>query len=176
MPGEPVHAFLLWITQENGREGLTGGAWLPIPSTGIIPAMSERGDVTRLIAALSGGDRAALDALMPRVYDELRHLAHQELRREREGHTLATTDLVHEVYLKLARVERFSFKDRSHFFAVCAQAMRRILVNYALKRKAAKRGGTRVRVPIDDVIAVADPTTSSPRMSCCGAWRTSVPA
>lgn len=117
--------------------------------------MPERGEVTLLIAALGDGDRTALDTLMPRVYDELRRLAHRELRRERTGHTLATTDLVHEVYLKLARVERLTFKDRAHFFAVCAQAMRRILVNYALRRKAAKRGGGARRVPLDDIVAVA---------------------
>jgi RNA polymerase sigma factor (TIGR02999 family) len=117
--------------------------------------MPEDGDVTVLIAALGGGDRAALDQLLPRVYDELRRLAHRELRRERADHTLATTDLVHEVYLKLARVDRLSWKDRSHFFAVCAQAMRRTLVNYALRKKAAKRGGRAAHVPIDDVVAVA---------------------
>ena len=117
--------------------------------------MSEPGDVTLLIEALGGGDRTALDELVPRVYDELRRLAHRELERERPGHTLGTTDLVHELYLKLARVERLTWKDRAHFFAVCAQAMRRILVNYALMRKAAKRGGGGVHVSIDDVIAVA---------------------
>jgi RNA polymerase sigma factor (TIGR02999 family) len=120
--------------------------------------MSEHGDVTVLIAALSGGDRTALDRLLPRVYDELRHLAHRELRRERAGHTLTTTDLVHELYLKLARVERLTWKDRAHFFAVCAQAMRRILVNYALMKKAAKRGGggRDLHVPFDEVITVAE--------------------
>jgi RNA polymerase sigma factor (TIGR02999 family) len=117
--------------------------------------VSEPGDVTRLMATLSGGDRTALDRLLPTVYQELRHLARRELRRERPGGTLTTTDLVHELYLKLARVERLTWKDRAHFFAVCAQAMRRILVNHAMRRKAAKRGGRAVHLPIDDVVAVA---------------------
>lgn len=119
------------------------------------PVTSSPGDVTLLIAALSGGDRTALDQLLPSVYEPLRRLAHRELRREQPGHTLSTTDLVHDLYLKLARVERLTWKDRSHFFAVCAQAMRRILVNYALKRKTAKRGGGVPTVRLDDVMAVA---------------------
>lgn len=117
--------------------------------------MSAPGDVTLLIGALSGGDRTALDELLPAVYEPLRRLAHRELQRERIGHTLATTDLVHELYLKLARADRLTWKDRAHFFAVCGQAMRRILVNYALMKNAAKRGGGAVHVPIDDIMVVA---------------------
>jgi RNA polymerase sigma factor (TIGR02999 family) len=117
--------------------------------------MSAPGDVTRLLTELTGGSRDVLDRLMPAVYDELRLLAHRELRRESPGHTLSTTGLVHEAYLKLVRADRLSWKDRAHFFTVCAQAMRRILVDYAVARKRHKRGGTRPHVAIDDVVVAA---------------------
>lgn len=117
--------------------------------------MSQPGDVTLLLTELTAGNRAVLDELMPLVYEELRRLAHRSLQGERPGHTLNTTALVHEAYLKLARVERLTWKDRAHFFAVCAQAMRRVLVNYAIMRKAGKRGGGAPHVPIEDVVAAA---------------------
>jgi RNA polymerase sigma factor (TIGR02999 family) len=117
--------------------------------------VAELGDVTLLLTALSGGDRSVLDRLLPSVYQELRRIAHRELRRERPGHTLSTTALVHEAYLKLAQAERLTWKDRAHFFSVCAQAMRRVLVNYALARKSEKRGGGAPHLPIDDVTLVA---------------------
>jgi len=117
--------------------------------------LSEPGDVTLLLTELSAGDRSVLDELLPLVYEELRRLAHRTLLGEREGHTLNTTALVHEAYLKLARVDRLTWKDRAHFFAVCSQAMRRVLVNYALMRKAGKRGGGAPHVPIEDVVAAA---------------------
>jgi len=117
--------------------------------------MSDPGDVTLLLSTLRGGDRAAFDRLLPSVYQELRAIAHRELQRERTGHTLSTTALVHEVYLKLARVDQLTWKDRAHFFAVCAQAMRRVLVNYALQHKAGKRGGKASHVPLDDVVVAA---------------------
>jgi RNA polymerase sigma factor (TIGR02999 family) len=117
--------------------------------------MSERRDVTVLLTALSGGDRSVLDRLMPAVYEELRALARHELRREATGHTLSTTGLVHEAYLKLAKVERLTWKDRAHFFSVCAQAMRRVLVDHARGRAAGKRGGSAPHLPIDDIVAAA---------------------
>jgi RNA polymerase sigma factor (TIGR02999 family) len=117
--------------------------------------MSEPGDVTLLLTELSEGDRSVLDELMPLVYEELRRLAHYSLQGERAGHTLNTTALVHEAYLKLARVDRLTWKDRAHFFAVCGQAMRRVLVNYALMRKSKKRGEGAPHVPIEDVVAAA---------------------
>jgi RNA polymerase sigma factor (TIGR02999 family) len=112
-------------------------------------------DITRLLNELTGGNRDVLDRLMPAVYDELRLVAHRELRRESPGHTLTTTALVHEAYLKLVRVDRLSWKDRAHFFAVCAQAMRRILVDYAVARKRQKRGGAQRHLAIDDVVVAA---------------------
>ena len=117
--------------------------------------MPSTGDITQLLTELTGGNRHVLDRLMPAVYDELRLVAHRELRREAPGHTLSTTALVHETYLKLARSDSLSWKDRAHFFAVCAQAMRRILVDYAVARKRQKRGGTLSHVAIDDVVVAA---------------------
>ena len=115
----------------------------------------EPGDLTLLLADLGGGDRSVLDRVLPLAYEELRRLAHSQLARERRGHTLDTTALVHEAYIKLAGADSLSWKGRAHFFAVCAQAMRRVLVNYAEARKTAKRGGTALHVPIEDVATAA---------------------
>lgn len=101
--------------------------------------MSDR--VTELLVAARKGERAAFDELFPLLYDALRGMAHRKLRGERPGHTFSTTDLVHEAYLKLVRLDRIEWQGRAHFLAIAAQAMRNILVDYALKRKAAKRGG-----------------------------------
>lgn len=97
-----------------------------------------------------------IDSLVPVVYDELRRIAHRQLRGERSDHTLDTTGLVHEAYLKLSRLDRIEWRDRSHFLVAAAGAMRRILVDYAAARKAGKRGGGRQRVPIDDVLILVD--------------------
>ena len=91
----------------------------------------EPGELTVLLAELGGGDRSVLDRVLPIAYEELRRLAHHHLVRERTGHTLDTTALVHEAYLKLAGADSLTWKGRAHFFAVCAQAMRRVLVNHA---------------------------------------------
>lgn len=113
--------------------------------------MSTPVPITQLLQAHAEGDRAALDALLPLVYDELRRLAHGRLRGERAGHTLSTTALVHEAYLKLAGLNRMDWQGRAHFFAVASQAMRNVLVDYALHRKAQKRGGGRHRVSLEDI-------------------------
>ena len=115
-----------------------------------IPAASPPGEVTQLLAAWRDGDRTALDRLIPRVYGELRRLADRALRGERAGHTLQPTALVHETFLKLAGAEAPSWHDRVHFFAVAAQLMRRILVDHARARRAAKRGGGVRFVPLDE--------------------------
>jgi RNA polymerase sigma factor (TIGR02999 family) len=100
--------------------------------------------VTRILAELGAGDASALDRLLPLVYDELRVIASSQLRREASGHTLDPTALVHEAFLRLVD-QREGFKNRGHFFGVAAQAMRRILVDYARRRRALKRdGGVRV--------------------------------
>ena len=118
--------------------------------------MDGDADITGLLMAWRGGDARALEALMPLVYEELRRLAHRQLGRERPGHTLDTTAVVHEAYLKLADQSRVRWSDRSHFFAVATQAMRRILVDYARRYRADKRDGARERVSLDDAAVVAE--------------------
>jgi RNA polymerase sigma factor (TIGR02999 family) len=120
--------------------------------------MAEDLTVTGLLHEASRGDREALDRLVPRVYETLRGLAHRELRRERPGHTLSATALAHEAYIKLIGLERIEWRDRSHFFAMAARSMRRILVDYAVSRKAQKRGGGAVPVSLmnDDMPALAN--------------------
>lgn len=102
---------------------------------------NHHNEITQLLLDLSSGNRAAVDALMPLVYEELQVLARRQLRGERSAHTLNTTALVHEAYLKLIDQQRVSWQNRAHFFAIAAQAMRRILINYAKSRSAEKRGG-----------------------------------
>src|SRR5438046_5156985 len=104
-------------------------------------AISSRTHVTDLLVDWSKGDQEALNKLMPLVYDELRRLARRYLRHERPGHTLRTTALVHEAYLKLVDQKNANLQHRVQFFAVAAQVMRHILVDYARSRRAFKRGG-----------------------------------
>src|SRR5690348_4271977 len=112
--------------------------------------MSADKRVTELLLAVHGGDRAALDHLMPLIYDELRSIARRKLRSERAGHTLTPTSLVHETYLKLVPLDQVPWQSRAHFFAVAAQAMRQVLVNHALRRKRVKRGGGAAHVRLDE--------------------------
>ena len=115
------------------------------------------GEVTLLLRAMRDGETGAFDRLVPLVYDELRRIAHGHLRRHRSGHTLDTTGLVHEAYLKLAEQGGLDLRDRGHFLAVSARAMRQVLVDFARARMAAKRGGPEAqRVTLeDDAAAVA---------------------
>lgn len=106
-------------------------------------------DVTHILQQASRGDSRAADILLPIVYDQLRALAGSFLRHERAGHTLQTTALVHEAYLKLVDQTQARYHSRAHFYAVAAQAMRRILVNHARDGKRLKRGGDRQRVDLD---------------------------
>jgi len=110
----------------------------------------EGQNISQLLHELAAGRSDALDRLMPVVYNELHRLAHIQLRAEHDGHTLNTTALVHETYLRLAGIEQIQWKDRVHFFAVAARLMRRILIDYARARKRDKRGGTWVRIPLGD--------------------------
>jgi RNA polymerase sigma factor (TIGR02999 family) len=103
----------------------------------------------------SNGDRQALDRLIPLVYTELRRQAARHLRRESPGHTLQTTDLIHEAYLRLVDQKNVRWQNRTHFFAIAAQLMRRILVDQARRRHRAKRGGTAVALPLEEGLAVA---------------------
>jgi len=100
--------------------------------------------------------RESLDDFVPELYDELRGMAHRRLRGERADHTLSTTALVHEAYLKLAKLDRMEWQNRAHFCAEAARAMRRILVDYAVRRGAKKRGGDRVKVEMDEAFAITD--------------------
>jgi RNA polymerase sigma factor (TIGR02999 family) len=112
-------------------------------------------EVTRLLAAWSDGDRSALDRLIPLVERELHQLAHRYLSRERSDHTLQTTALVHEAYLRLVEQRRARFENRAHFFAIAAQIMRRILVNHARDRAAEKRGGGVRKVSLDEAAVLS---------------------
>jgi len=115
--------------------------------------MDQRGEVTRLLSRLGAGDRGAMEDLLPIVYEELRRIARAHLRRERKGHSLQTTALTHEAYLRLAARESMRWSDRVHFLSVAAQAMRRVLVEHARARGRKKRGGGYRRVTLDDQVA-----------------------
>lgn len=118
----------------------------PSPSTG---------EVTQLLVAWGDGSQAALDKLIPLVHEELRQLAHRYMKRERPGHTLQTSALVDEAYLKLIDQKRVHWKNRAHFFAISAQLMRRILVDHARSHNYAKRGGGVGKVSLDDAMIVS---------------------
>lgn len=118
--------------------------------------MPDRGDITALLVAHSAGEGDAFDRLFPAVYEELRAIAQRHMQRERAGHTLAATALVHECYLNLADLTRSSWQDRAHFFAIASRAMRHILIDYARRRAALKRGGDRREVTLDDAMGAAE--------------------
>jgi len=114
------------------------------------------GDLTQMLISYGNGDRAALDALLPLVYDELRIIARGYLSKERPDHTLQPTGLVHEAYLRLINQQRVDWRNRAQFFGLAASMMRRILVNHAEARGAQKRGGEFNKVQLDDVAVVFD--------------------
>jgi len=116
---------------------------------------SDSDNVTRLLLEWGDGNQQALEALVPLIYKELRNLAHNFLYRERLGHTLQTTALVHEAYLKLIDQNDARWQNRAHFFAIAAQAMRRILIDSARKHAAAKRGGPQEELSLDEVADIA---------------------
>lgn len=116
---------------------------------------SDSDNVTRLLLEWGDGNQQALEALVPLIYKELRNLAHNFLYRERPGHTLQTTALVHEAYLKLIDQNDARWQNRAHFFAIAAQAMRRILIDSARKHAAAKRGGPQEELSLDEVADIA---------------------
>jgi RNA polymerase sigma factor (TIGR02999 family) len=142
--------------------------------------MSPQSDATELLVAWSNGDESAFDKLAPLVHHELRVLARRYMRRERSDHTLQATALVHEAYIRLIDVNRVQWQNRTHFLAVAAQTMRRILVEFARQRHRQKRGGDALRVTMDaamdvaqdqsaDLVALSDAlsalATFDPRMS-----------
>ena len=110
-------------------------------------------DVTRLLLSWSQGNQAALDELMPLVYGELRRLASAYLRRERSNHTLQSTALVHEAFMRLVNQQEVQWRNRAHFFAIAAQMIRRILVDYARAQHTEKRGSGSVKLELDEAMA-----------------------
>ncbi|MFO0836423.1 MAG: sigma-70 family RNA polymerase sigma factor [Phycisphaerales bacterium] len=116
----------------------------------------QAAEVTLLLRRVSGGDPSPVSRLLPLVYEELKAMAESHLRQERSGHTLQATALVHEAYLKLVEQRSTDWQNRGHFFAIAAQAMRRILCNHARDRSRQKRGGKRKRVDLSDSIVLAD--------------------
>ncbi|HTI05852.1 MAG TPA: ECF-type sigma factor [Gemmatimonadales bacterium] len=118
--------------------------------------MADRETTDPRFSSHDAAGAAALERLVPLVYDELRRVAHRHLDREATGHTLTTTDLVHQAYLQLAGQTRTEWRDKSHFMAVAAIAMRRILVDHARAHASAKRGGALKRVPIDSIDLATD--------------------
>lgn len=130
----------------------------------------ETHEVSRLLVQWSNGDQTALDNLMPIVYDELHRMAKRFMKRQDGGHTMQTTELIHEAYLKLSGNEEKNWKNRSHFFGVAAQAMRHILVDHARSKKSQRRGGDKQRITLaenqfvsneraDEIVALDDALT-----------------
>jgi RNA polymerase sigma factor (TIGR02999 family) len=115
---------------------------------------SERGEITALLNRWSGGDPDALQALVPIVYSELQRLANHYLQNERSGHTLQSTALVHEAFIRLVGNDAMAWQGRAHFFAAAAQSMRRILVDHARQRNTGKRGSGAPRVPLEEALTV----------------------
>jgi len=120
------------------------------------PSSSE---ITQLLHAWRGGDQLALERLTPVVYEELHRMAKRYMSQERNGHTLQTTALVNEVYLRLVKVKEVDWQDRAHFFAVSAQMMRRILTDFARSQGYEKRGGGARHVPLDEAFTVSTEST-----------------
>jgi RNA polymerase sigma factor (TIGR02999 family) len=118
-------------------------------------AASSSRAVTELLLAWNQGEQAALGKLVPLVYAELRRIAHRYMNRERHGHTLQTTELVNEAYLRLIDANQVRWQDRAHFFAISAQLMRRILVDFARSRRYLKRGGGAHRATFDEALLVS---------------------
>lgn len=115
-----------------------------------------KGEISEMLKAWSDGDREIADEFMPLVYEELRRQARRFLRKERSNHTLQTTGLVHEAYLRLVDQRGVSWQNRAHFFGIAAEMMRRILVNYALHANREKRGGGVQTIALDERIQIAD--------------------
>jgi RNA polymerase sigma factor (TIGR02999 family) len=118
----------------------------------VFVAKESAGEITQLLQGWHDGDHKSLDALLPRVYQELRRLAHNQLRRERPDHTLQSAALVHEAYVRMIGQNVPQWEGRSHFFAIAAQLMRQILVDYARRHRAVKRGKGETQVALEDVM------------------------
>jgi RNA polymerase sigma factor (TIGR02999 family) len=120
--------------------------------------MTEMQEITQILKKAQNGDRESLDRLLPVIYDELRRVAANQLRKERADHTLQPTALVHEVYLRLLEQREVDWQNRTHFFSIAAEMMRRILVNYAVQRGAQKRGMGAARLSLEEAVSFPDET------------------
>lgn len=118
--------------------------------------MNSVGGVTELLLAYRDGDREAFDRMVPLLYDDLRKIAHWQLRRGRSTPTMGTTVLVHEIYLKMADQRKLDARDRGHFLAISAHAMRQVMADHARRRTAAKRGGDSDPIPLEDAPQLAE--------------------
>jgi RNA polymerase sigma factor (TIGR02999 family) len=116
----------------------------------------QRGDVTQLLGLANDGDAEAMRSVLVLLYDRLRVIAHRQLRREADGHTLETDGLVHEAFLRMLGVERMQWRDRQHVLAIAARMMRRVLIDYADRRRAGKRGGGAVPVELDETLVAVE--------------------
>src|ERR1700683_2805127 len=137
--------------RETSAKTVTRAQYFSHYNEATVGADYQLADTTQLLLAWAGGDAAALDALPPRIYQELHRLAVNFMKREREEPILQATALVHEVYLKLIDVQNVALEGKAHFFAICAQMMRHILVDAARKRAACRHGGGLGRIHLDDV-------------------------
>lgn len=135
---------------------LPSSCFLPVEGSAVGDLLSQ--NITHLLKEWSDGDERALDRLTPLVYEELRQQAARYLRRERPGHTLQTTALIHEAYLRLIDAKDVQWQSRAHFFAIAANLMRRILVDHSRRRDAEKRGGSHIRLTLDEALAGAKET------------------
>ena len=118
--------------------------------------VDERGDVTRMLGSANDGDPDAMRAVLALLHDRLREIAHRQLAHEAAGHTLETDGLVNEAFLRLLGIDRVQWRDRQHFLSTAARMMRRVLIDYADRRRARKRGGGEVAVPLDETVVIVD--------------------
>lgn len=123
------------------------------------PPGESRGEITELLQACTAGETDAFDRLIPLVYDDLRAIAHGRLAFERPDHTLNTTSVVHEAYLGLVDQATATWRDRAHFFAVSSKVIRNVLIDYARERKALKRGGGAIHLPLSEELSGEQPRT-----------------
>ena len=142
----------------RGQSTIAARVAVPSYTTNPAAKMSSESasEITALLQAHAAGDASALGLLLPRVYQQLRRMARSRLRRERVGHTLAATELVHEAFLKLVPLERVDWRSRAHFYAIASRAMRNVLVDHAVRRGAAKRDGGAQALPLDENSAVTE--------------------
>ena len=171
-----LRAPVAGVSEGSEAAFLPGRGAIAIPDNrATFIAMTDQGDVTELLRSIDGGSSAAVDALFPRVYEELKGVAAARLRAERAGHTLSATALVHEAYLKLIRADSVP-KSRAHFCAIAATAMRQILINHAESKRALKRDGNVVQITVDhlgtpavapalDLLALDDADFSDEKLS-----------